>query len=479
MKKAKETLIKVTAYLNQCKAAARGILDDPVVLQWDNVRIDKHTSVLTDLEIFPDDLYFASDNYHKTANQLLEETARWENARGNLEADIRLNGIDPDKALSEAAKLLVDCQQMQELLTKIADYHEILIGTAELIQQNLSITTIIPLALIGQARKKKKAFNNGYDVFSMVTKDPILKSSTLNIHDLSDQATSIATKFSQLELPDMPLLTKAIIEAHMETCLTALEDANSFLVFCGQTCKQDLQNIKTFTDSIEDLKKQSFSIILSSLQEKSQTLRGYIATFEHKSRTMKEVRRMTFLLSNLQSTYSAMRHSYLPYITAQTTDKNSPLHPDIFAAEISKNYFKGVRGFIRLIRLFFSTTKESGVLSEIDLTDKISIALSTCPYYHAQGKNDLAKMVQFTDNLISYYKKPFPFDDLSVILKKSIETYGVMIKKDFYKFKPDGLKIHDDEEQGKDTENNKPLRIGRMLGKIEIQAHRFNALQPK
>lgn len=85
-------------------------------------------------------------------------------------------------------------------------------------------------------------------------------------------------------------------------------------------------------------------------------------------------------------------------------------------------------------------------------------------------------MSQFIDNLISYYKKPFPYENLTVILKKSIAIYGVMIKKDFYKFKPDGLTIHDDEEQDEEA-INKSLPIGRLLEKIEIQAHRFKALQ--
>lgn len=479
MEKTQQLLAQITSYIHQCKSAAHGILNDPSIRQWDTVLIDQHSTILTSLEISPDDLHYAATNYQKTAEKLVKEVARWENAKGNLEADIRLTGIPPQKIEGEISKLLSDCRQMQNHVEQLNKFRKILAGTAQIIQQNLSITTLTPLAKIGQPIKKKNLFNEGLAVFAMITKDPHLKSSTLNIHDLAEQGASISVKFSKLELPDMPSIAQLIIKGHVDTCKTALEEANSFLLFCERLCSHELHNIEKFMEDLDDLKKHNFAKILSSMPDMAQTLRHHISTFEHKSRTMKEIRRMTLMLSNLQNIYSAIRYSYLPSIAERVTDKNTSFHPDIFAAAISRHYFHGIRGFFRLMRSFLTTKKKRGALTEIDLTDKISIALSTCPYYHAKEKNNIAKTLQFIDNLISDYSRPFPYDDLTVILKNSIATYGSMIEKDFYKFKPDGLTIHEDEETEKKTPKDNMLPLGRLLDKIEIQAHRFKTLQPQ
>ncbi|MBU0964886.1 MAG: hypothetical protein KKA54_00770 [Proteobacteria bacterium] len=479
MENTEETIAGIKALLRQCRVDSQGIVSDPVVRQWSNIDIDQNTAVLVDLDINVQEVVAAVTGYQKTVDETLQQVIRLENELSNLEADLRLNSLPVEEAQRLTRKLLHDAQELQTPLAKIRQYKAILVAAAKDIQGKFSLKNLLQIAQINAAKshKEREMFEKGYMVFKLVTPDKNFKEDFLNIHDVSAKADRIEAKFRQLDLPTIPELAKVILTCQIDTCYEALQEINRFLAFINHSLKGEITQIDIINEDIKSFKSKPFSEILESLANEGNKLCRNINEFQYKANFIKEIENTDLLLDNLQTFYESLRYSYYPHLAVTMNESGFRLNPRVIAVETGSGYFRGLWGIIRRLKLALSATDGSGSIDKDILSQKIFIALSSCPYYYCGNSEDAARIPDFIDSLISKFRKPYPYDDLFRLIKDAITTYGSLIEKDFAQFKAEKRPDPAEDEGSLSPPLMPEILMGRLLSKIETGSARLCSLQ--
>jgi len=477
MENTEETISHIKTLFSQCRSEAQNVLSDPVVRQWNTIDIEKHGPVLTDLEINLQEVLTAARGYQKSVGDTLQQVTRFENELSNLEADLRLNSLAANEAHKLLVKLQIDINELQMPMARIRQYRTLLVDAAKNIQEKLSLKNLLQLARAEASRsnKQREMFDNGYMVFKLVTPDHDFKENFFNIHDVSANADRIEAKFRKLKLPPLPELAKVILMCQIDTCFEALKDIHLFLAFINRSLKGEICQIDIINEDIRSLKSKTFSVILESLAKEGKKLGRNINEFHYKANLIKEIENIDLLLGNLKTFYESLRYSYFPHLAVTMNEPGFRLNPQIIAAEIGRGYFRGLRGIIRRFKLAFSTSDVSGPLDEEILTQKIFIALSSCPYYYCGDNEDVTRIPGFIDSFISKFRKPYPYEDLYRLIKDAITTYGSLIEKDFAQFKAE-KKPDPAEEDSPPLPNTPEVLLGRLLVKIQAGSAHLRSL---
>ncbi|MCK9297039.1 MAG: hypothetical protein M0P70_18385 [Desulfobulbaceae bacterium] len=478
MENTEETIAGIKTILSQCRSESQGILSDPIVRQWSNIDIGPHAAFLADLGINRQEVASAVNGYRKAVGDTLQQVTRLENELSNLEADLRLNSLADNEAQRMTRKLQTAAGELQVPLARIRQCKEILVAAAKDIQEKFSLRNLLQIASSDAARsaREREMFEKGYMVFKLVTQANNGKEDFLSIHDISAKTERIEAKFRQLELPAIPELAKAILNCQIDTCYEAFQEIHHFLAFINCSLKGEITQIDIINEDIRSLRAKPFAIILESLTKEGEKLGRNISEFQYKANFIKEIENIEQLLENLQTLYESLRYSYFPHLGVAIKAKGFHLSPQVIAAEIGSGYFRGLRGIIRSIKLALSTTDSSQRLDKEILSQKIFIALSSCPYYYCGNSEDAARLPAFIDGLISKFSKPYPYEDLYRLINEAITTYGCLMEKDFAQFKAE-KRPDPAEDNSPSPPNSAEVLLGRLLNKIAAGSARLRSLQ--
>lgn len=476
-----ETLNSIKTLLSEYRAEARDLLEDAVVKQWNHVDIERNASLFNDLGINQIELSKAAADYQRTAEITLQYIGKYENELSNLEADLRLNSLPAHSARQATAKLRSDSQQLQPFLARIRLHRELLVGAAKNIQERFSLGNLLSLARANaeQSTRHREMFEQGYRVFTLVARGNDFIEGSINIHEISHQAERIETKFRRLEIPSMPELAKVIVQHQIEACCLAIKEIHTFLAAAGHSLQGEVSRIEDIRNHILLLRAKPFSEILASLPEEGGKLCRNINEFGYKSNLLKEIEKIALLLESLITAYECLRYSYLPHLAQITTGAGFRLHPRSIADEKSRDYFKGLRGLLRRLKIVFAAAGELSRLNDQMLAQKIFVALSTCPYYYCVGYEDEKRMTDFIDTIIKDFGKPYPYEDLFHLINNSIAAYGAVIEQDFSQFtisrRPGQEEAETPQTDGKGEEE----QLGQLLARIEARAAHLRRLTPQ
>ncbi|MBI4792760.1 MAG: hypothetical protein HY789_08580 [Deltaproteobacteria bacterium] len=449
--------------------------------QWNQVDIERHASLFQDLDINQIELLKAVADYKKTASVTLQYIRQFENALSNLEADLRLSSLPAHEAHQTAAKLQSETQQLQPFLTRIRLYRELLGGAAKNIQERLSLGNLLALARTHaeQSTRQREMFEQGYRIFTLVAQGNDFKEGNINIHEISSQAERIETKFRRLEIPSIPELAKVIVQRQIEACCLAVKEIHIFLAAAGHSLQGEVGRIEDIRNHIMFIRTKPFSEILASLPEEGAKLCRNINEFGYKSNLLKEIEKIVLLLENLITAYECLRYSYLPHLAQITMEAGFRLHPRVIAGEAGRNYFQGLRGLLRRLKIVFAAANDRAPLNNQVLAQKIFVALSTCPYYYCVGYEDERRVTDFIDTIIKEFGKPYPYDDLFHLINNAIAAYGALIEQDFAQFtitrRPGRGETEAPPPDGKGEEE----QLGQLLARIEARADHLRRLTPQ
>jgi hypothetical protein len=478
MENIEETLSSIKTLLSAYRAEAQSLLENQTVRQWKLVDIEMHTSLFHDLGIDQRELFQAIGDYQKTAGITLQYVRQYENKLSNLEADLRLNSLPTHEARQAVVRLQNDCQQLLPFVTRIRQYKELLVGAAKNIQERLALGNLLMLAkaIAAQSSRKRQLFEQGFKIFNLVAQGDDFSKGHINIHEISEQAERIETKFRRLEIPAMPELAKVILQRQIETCYQAVREIHHFLATASLSLQDEVSGIEDIRNGLILLRAKPFSEILASLAGEGEKLCRCINEFGYKSNLLKEIEKIALLLENLITAYECLRYSYLAHIAQITTEAGFRLHPRVVAAEEGRNYFKGLRGLFRRLKILCAMTSESPPLNEHVLAQKIFVALSTCPYYYCVGYEDERRITDFIDTIIKEFGKPYPYEDLFLLIKNSITSYGALIENDFAQFTIPRRPGQEGEETHQTEGMEEEDQLGQFLARIEARAAHLGRL---
>jgi hypothetical protein len=258
----------------------------------------------------------------------------------------------------------------------------------------------------------------------------------------------------------LPLIVAAFLNQQLKLCVGGCNQVRLFINFISDYFQSEMDYIKSFQTHLDHLKTQPLTELLLEIQSQTDGASKCIQAFTHKKFLMDDIQKTSLLLTSVETFHRILTTDFIPYLESHVDKKNGLLNPHTIAAARSREYFTGMKGLWRFVRMLLFSMSVNTFISTVELEEKIAKAIGSCSFFFKQEAKDSEKISMFIDNFFSDYKRPFPHDELIAMTKKSIVTYATILEKVFFKYKP---------KQPEDDDNQGVMALGRLSAKIEIR----------
>lgn len=466
IKKVKDTLIQCRKKLDTYQKEALEISVNKDVLAWQKVNIDSFVDVIEGLGL-PDDLRQSRDDYPGIASNVLREITTLQNSIDNVEADIRLGPVAPVDALAQATKLK---QQTVALLPEMEKLHKCKVGlesSSIVLKNNLNLQTLLPLARESTSGKKKSVFETGFTIYLVTCQNPGFEDEgQVNMYTHFDKATLLQKKIAAIDTSGLFTMAESMISAQIKLCHDALQEVKDFIVFIETYVKKDIENINIFHTELSEVTKKPLTDILFNIPAETEKVGACIRDFTHKKFLMEEIDRAAQLLLMVEQFHRILKDHFLDFLHEQGGLEHGLINPETISRARANNYFSGMSGIWRMIRLFMGSLGGKETISQEILEEKLHDLLTNCNQFFNLKNDDPKQVATFIESYFSIYNAPFPHDELIDVGKKCLVTFGTLLEKVMFRFK-------------EEKDNPKQYSLGRLSGKIEVRKSNLKKYRKK
>ncbi|HSR35857.1 MAG TPA: hypothetical protein VLL73_01655, partial [Desulfurivibrionaceae bacterium] len=135
------------------------------------------------------------------------------------------------------------------------------------------------------------------------------------------------------------------------------------------------------------------------------------------------------------------------------------------------DFFMGVQGFVRTLKLLLQSLSGQKSISTIELQDKAVAVLNSCHTYYGTTESELTKLKNFLENHLSDYSRPFPHDALFQFMKNLIYTYGSRLEQYVNTYKLVEFTVMEDHSDKNEAKGK--MTVGRLVSKIQSWTDQF------
>ena len=147
---------------------------------------------------------------------------------------------------------------------------------------------------------------------------------------------------------------------------------------------------------------------------------------------------------------------------------------------MSESYFSGIKGLLRIIKLLFGSAGSKKMVNETELKEKLQKILNTCSLYCSNNKDAIEEMREFIHGHLEMYHKPFPYNGLFDVCKKTLGLYGETVERTIFSYQIDPLRIKNGKDESPPEQNHssvKQISLGRLIARIEAHTSALQKIQ--
>ncbi len=473
MEKAKETLNRIKSFLTRCENNIQQALADPRINQWGNIDFEKHAERLAYFELPLAEIRKASESLNKSTRNILQQIEHWKNDLGNLEADINMQSVTPERAQTLASALEKEFLTLKEQMGGLKNVTEILIAGDLELRQKMTLKGLVPLARKINS-KSADNFEDGLEIYMFITKNETIEGNDTKLSDYFAKANDLQIRLENVKLPDMPGLAQAVIRHHTDTAINAIEIIKDFINSSNEKFADKISAVDAVKQEILSVQDESLSNLLKKYPNTAQSLGISITEFQFNKYILNKLKLVSSLLDNLYLFHSTLRHHFLSKLASQMRAEGNPINPQTVSAEKSDEFFSGVKGVMRSIRLLVSSLSGHQVLSDTELEQYLAQLLDSCPVYYGNSKDDIKKIEKEINKYIGNFDRPFPYEPLTRTMKNGLATFGSRLEKFINSFKLD-KQAGEKREKSLGPATKPPATLGLLLKQISAQTQDISA----
>ncbi|MFA6499399.1 MAG: hypothetical protein WC256_03285 [Desulfurivibrionaceae bacterium] len=464
------TLAQAESVINQCKETLAAqkketltLSADPRVTQWHECNFNDYTHILSFLGL-PDTMAEARDQHPGKAAKILKHIEKCENELGALDIDVRRKTIHPFKAVDQAQKIVQECATYQNTVKKWRDQIALLTEADRALRERLSVRGLLPLA-----RKLNKLtaalVDEGYNFHRMV-KDANGQSDTPTLHDYLVQAVDLEKRIRHIDLSGLSGLARAIVDHNLQVAMAATDQLKEFIESFLKNLPGEITVIDKVQQELATLREIPAPAILARIETIATSLSRNLIGLRHKVQSLKQIQFLPVVLEETRTFHYTMKNTIIPELKRQISEPGSPVNPNTIAAEKTTDFFMGLKGFVRAVKLLFSAAGGQKAIKSEDLHRILIELLNTCDIYYGNTKADIARLHKFIDAKLCDFEQPFPYEGLFITAKETIGTYGSRLEKLLYSFETTDFSTDDKDE--KPSQAHKTT-VGRLITKLEVR----------
>jgi len=436
---------------------------DPRVSQWRDCNFNHYNHLLRFLGL-PDTMAETRDQQPAKAAKILKHIEKCENELGALDIDIRRKTIQPLKAVSQAQKIVQECATYQKTVTHWRDQITILTDADKALRERLSVRGLLPLAK-ELGRRTAAMVDEGYNFYRM-TKDEGGQSDTPTLHDYHTQSIDLEKRIRHIDLNGFSGIAQAIVEHNLQVAMAATDQLKDFIEVFLKNLPGEITVVDKVQQELTSLRETPAPAVLEKIEAIAASLSRNLVGLRNKAQSLKQVQLLPVVLEETRTFHYTMKNTILPELKRQINAPGSPVNPNTIAAEKTADFFMGLKGFVRAIKLLFSAAGGQKAIKSEDLHQILIDLLNTCDTYYGNTKKDVARLHKFIDAKLCGFEKPFPYEGLFHTAKETIGAYGSRLEKLLYAFETTDCSTDDKDE--KPSQAHKTT-VGRLIAKLEVR----------
>lgn len=464
------TLAQAEAVISQAKEALAAqkkeilaLSTDSRVTQWTECNVNSFAHILAFFDL-PDTLAEIRDQHPAKAKKILKHIEKCENELGALDIDVRRKTIQPLKAVSQAQQVIQECSTYQSAAQKWRDQVTLLIEADKNLREHLSVRGLIPFAK-ELGKRTSVMVDEGYNFYRMV-KDESGQSDTPSLHDYRAQAIDLEKRIRHIDLNNLAGLARAIVDHNLQVAMAATDQLKEFIDFFLKNPPGEIAVVDKVQQELSAMREIPAPEILAKIEPIASSLSRNLVGLRNKAQSMKQIMFLPIVLDETRTLHYTMKNTILPEMKRLISEPGSPANPNTIAAEKTADFFMGIKGFMRAVKLLFSAAGGQKAIKSEDLHRILIDLLNTCDIYYGNTKADVARLHKFIDSKLCDFEKPFPYEGLFLTAKEAIGAYGSSLEKLLFSFETTDFSTDDKDE--KPSQAHKTT-VGRLIAKLEVR----------
>lgn len=436
---------------------------DSRVTQWTECNFNSFAHILAFFDL-PDNMAEIRDQHPAKTKKILKHIEKCENELGALDIDVRRKTIHPLKAVSQAQQVIQECTTCQSAAQKWRDQVTLLIEADKNLREHLSVRGLIPFAK-ELGKRTSVMVDEGYNFYRMV-KDESGQSDTPSLHDYRAQAIDLEKRIRHIDLNGLAGLARAIVDHNLQVAMAATDQLKEFIDFFLKNPPGEIAVVDKVQQELSAIREMPAPEILAKIEPIVSSLSRNLVGLRNKAQSMKQIMFLPIVLDETRTLHYTIKNTILPEMKRLISEPGSPANPNTVAAEKTANFFMGMKGFVRAVKLLFSAAGGQKAIKPEDLHRILIDLLNNCDTYYGNTKADVARLHKFIDSKLCDFEKPFPYDGLFLIAKEAIGAYGASLEKLFFSFETTDFSTDDKDE--KPSKAHKTT-VGRLIAKLEVR----------
>jgi len=408
--------------LKKHQAALGAITNNHVITAWLRLDLEDVTKDLTALELpiktVAGPLARLRDNtprQHKAIAKLSTEL-------GNLRADISGN-FDKGAVMAAAAKN----RALHKAIEDIG--HDLKHATQEVLTFNLHLRDKLTVAnILTLARSSVGARAESFDKGAPLFKDFFLNTPKSGSSDqfqaARERCVAIHKRFTSIQPPELPGIVADTICQYIALGERTSKSMESFI---QQTAEQLVSEISTknlLSHKLKLLKEEdNIEKFFQRLRKIAKSLGELVITVSNKKLLLEELSRTRESAYHLDSLYLLLKKQIFVDLKAEV-EAHSSLNPTTTAHKATRDFFYGLKGALRTVKLIFSAIKGKEAVNETELQDILERSIRNCHFYKGDSRDDLRRLQKYIASQINQFSRPFPYAQLFKLIKKTLADYG-------------------------------------------------------
>ncbi len=434
------------------------------VAQWDKCNFGAYEQLCAFLQV-PPMLAEARDQHPVEAKSLFLYMEKCENELGALEIDIRRRTIAPEKATAQVQAIIDGCAEHKALYNSWLSHINKLLAADKAIRESLSLKALLPLAR-EQHKRNSELVEDGYSFYCLV-KEEHQEDGNPTLLELKALASELEKKIRAIDLGGFTGLARAIIDHQLRVMLRATDQIKSFVEYFQQNPPGEILSVDKIEQELTALKGSPAPQILERLAQLIPTLARNLVDLRHKAKTLNLVRLLPLILNEVSNLQLSLKATILPEIRRRIEEPGSAVNPNTLAAEKTTEFFMGLKGFVRALKLLFCSLGGQRAIKASDLHRQLVEILAGCTIYYGNSQTEIFKLQSYIESKLSGIERPFPYDGLYALAKETLAAYGGRLEKLLFSFEVDDY-TSDESEQSESRAVK--TTMGRLIAKLEVRS---------
>ncbi|MEW6500467.1 MAG: hypothetical protein ACOY8P_06110 [Thermodesulfobacteriota bacterium] len=462
------SLEQIHAVLQTTMSLTRALVGNDELRQWDRINFEKAAELFETFGL-TDNYKKALELYKSAPREILRSIERLENELQSLALDVKRQALKPAAAQAQARRLEQECDTLGPPLEELKEQCALLLDGQKRLREQLTLGHLVPLAKELREIHADRV-EEGYR-FLCFTREGHREEAGPTLAHCQAKAAKLEQKFKAIEIKGLPGLAATVLEHQIYAAVRAADQLKAYIEDFHQYPPGELEKVNAILQQIEKLRSAELATIIKELPEVTLALGHALSALYNRAKSLRQMELLPLFLKHLDLLYTTITGPLLEDLKQHARQTGSPLNPATVAAEKVPDFFMGLQGFVRTLKLLLQSLAGQKSISTTELQDKAVAVLNACHVYYGASESELAKLKSFLENQLSGYSRPFPHDALLQFLKGLINAYGSRLEQYVDNYKLVEFAVMEDRSDKNEAKGK--MTVGRLVAKIESWTDQF------